>query len=176
MKERKKECVLGFCCCEETPQPKQLFFFFKDLFIIIHKFTVAVFRHPRRGHQISLWVVVSHHMVAGIWTQDLWKSSQCPYPLSHLTSPQRNSYTERFNWAGLQFQKFSPLLLWWKAWQCAGRHGAGGAKSSTSWSAGSCRRLYATLTIAWAFKRPQSLPPQWYTVQQGHTSKQCYSL
>jgi hypothetical protein len=42
------------------------FFFFKDLFIIIHKYTVAVFKHTRRGHQISLWVVVSHHVVAGI--------------------------------------------------------------------------------------------------------------
>jgi hypothetical protein len=38
----------------------------KDLFIIIHKYTVADFRHTRRGRQISLWVVVSHHMVAGI--------------------------------------------------------------------------------------------------------------
>jgi hypothetical protein len=42
------------------------FFFFKDLFIIIHKFTVADFRHTRRGHQISLWVVVSHNVIAGI--------------------------------------------------------------------------------------------------------------
>jgi hypothetical protein len=35
-------------------------------FIIIHKYTAAVFRHTRRGHQISLLVVVSHHVVAGI--------------------------------------------------------------------------------------------------------------
>jgi hypothetical protein len=35
------------------------FFFGKDLFI-------AVFRHTRRGRQISLWMVVSHHVVAGI--------------------------------------------------------------------------------------------------------------
>jgi hypothetical protein len=62
-------------------------FFFKDLFIIIHKYTVAVFICTRRGHQISLQVVVSHHVVAGIWTQDLRKNSQCSYPLSHLTSP-----------------------------------------------------------------------------------------
>jgi hypothetical protein len=52
-------------------------FCFKDLFIITHKYTVAVFRHPRRGCQISLQVVVSHYVVAGIWTQDLRKSSQC---------------------------------------------------------------------------------------------------
>jgi hypothetical protein len=38
----------------------------KDLFIIIHKYTVAVFRHTRRGHHISLQVVVSHHVVVGI--------------------------------------------------------------------------------------------------------------
>jgi hypothetical protein len=37
----------------------------KDLFII-NKYTVAVFRCTRRGHQISLRVVVSHHVVAGI--------------------------------------------------------------------------------------------------------------
>jgi hypothetical protein len=41
-------------------------FFCKDLFIIICKYTVTVFRHPRRGHQISLRMVVSHHVVAGI--------------------------------------------------------------------------------------------------------------
>jgi len=41
------------------------FSFFKDLFII-YEYTVAVFRHIRRGHQISLQMVVSHHVVAGI--------------------------------------------------------------------------------------------------------------
>jgi Na+(H+)/acetate symporter ActP len=35
-------------------------------FIIIRKYTVADFRHTRRGHQISLQMVVSHHVVAGI--------------------------------------------------------------------------------------------------------------
>jgi hypothetical protein len=38
----------------------------KDLFIIISKYTVAVFRRTRRGRQISLQVVSSHHVVAGI--------------------------------------------------------------------------------------------------------------
>jgi hypothetical protein len=33
---------------------------------ILCKYTVAVFRHSRRGSQISLWMVVSHHVVAGI--------------------------------------------------------------------------------------------------------------
>jgi hypothetical protein len=50
--------VLGFV--------KSFFFSPKDLFIIINKYTVAVFRHTRRGRQISLRVVVSHHVVAGI--------------------------------------------------------------------------------------------------------------
>ena len=53
-------------------------FIYKDLLIIIiWNHTVAVFRHTRRGHQISLQMVVRHHVVAGIWTQDLWKSSLC---------------------------------------------------------------------------------------------------
>jgi hypothetical protein len=38
----------------------------RDLFIIIHKYTVADFRRTRRGCQISLQMVVSHHVVAGI--------------------------------------------------------------------------------------------------------------
>jgi hypothetical protein len=36
------------------------------LFIVICKYTVAVFWHTRRGRQISLRMVVSHHVVAGI--------------------------------------------------------------------------------------------------------------
>jgi hypothetical protein len=34
-------------------------------FFYIYEYTVAVFRHPRRGRQISLWMVVNHHVVAG---------------------------------------------------------------------------------------------------------------
>jgi hypothetical protein len=41
-------------------------YFFKIYLFIICKYTVAVFRHSRRGSQISLWMVVSHHVVAGI--------------------------------------------------------------------------------------------------------------
>jgi hypothetical protein len=55
----------------------------KDLFIIIRKYTVAVFKRSRRGHRFSLRMVASHHVVAGIWTQDFQKSSQCSYLLSH---------------------------------------------------------------------------------------------
>jgi len=39
--------------------------FFKMYLFIIYKYTVAVFGHTRRGHQIPLQMVVSHHVVAG---------------------------------------------------------------------------------------------------------------
>jgi hypothetical protein len=42
------------------------YFFLKIYLFIICKYTVAVFRHTRRGHLISLQMVVSHHVVAGI--------------------------------------------------------------------------------------------------------------
>ena len=55
-----------------------IFLIFKKIYLfIICKYTVAVFRHSRRESQISLWTVVSHHVVAGIWTQYIWKNSQC---------------------------------------------------------------------------------------------------
>jgi hypothetical protein len=60
--------VLGLKAGATMPSWK-IFFLKKDLFIylfIICKYTVTVFRHSRRGHQISLWMVVSHHVVAGI--------------------------------------------------------------------------------------------------------------
>jgi hypothetical protein len=42
------------------------FHFLKDLFIL-YDYTFAVFRDTRKGHRISLqMVVVSHHVVAGI--------------------------------------------------------------------------------------------------------------
>jgi hypothetical protein len=37
----------------------------------LYEYTVAVFRHTRRGHQVPLQMVVNHHVVA------FWKSSQC---------------------------------------------------------------------------------------------------
>ena len=52
--------------CPLLPGRNSNFFFLKELFIIITSYTVAVFRCTRRGHQISFWVVVSHHVVAGI--------------------------------------------------------------------------------------------------------------
>jgi hypothetical protein len=48
------------------PINKSLFKKKKIYLFIICKYTVAVLRHSRRGSQISLWMVVSHHVVAGI--------------------------------------------------------------------------------------------------------------
>jgi hypothetical protein len=42
------------------------FFFLKIYLLFICKYTVAVFRHTSRGRQMSLRVVVSHHVVAGV--------------------------------------------------------------------------------------------------------------
>jgi hypothetical protein len=45
--------------------------FLKDLFkkfiylFYVYEYTVAVFRHTRRGHKIPIQMVVSHHVVAG---------------------------------------------------------------------------------------------------------------
>jgi len=41
------------------------FFFLKIYLFIIYKYTVAVFRHTRRGYRIPLQMIVSHHVVAG---------------------------------------------------------------------------------------------------------------
>jgi hypothetical protein len=67
--------------CRRTPWASFFFFMSKSFFLkiylfIICKYTVAVFRHSRRGHQILLQMVVSHHVVPGIWTPDLRKSSR----------------------------------------------------------------------------------------------------
>jgi hypothetical protein len=69
------------------------FFFFLKIYLFIYlfiicKYTVAVFRRTRRGHQISLWVVVSHHVVAGIWTSDLRKSSRVLLPTEPFHQPR----------------------------------------------------------------------------------------
>jgi hypothetical protein len=52
-------------CFSWLAQPLS-FFFLKIYLLIICKYTVAVFRHTRRGSQVLLWMVVSHHVVAGI--------------------------------------------------------------------------------------------------------------
>jgi hypothetical protein len=103
----------------------------KDLFIIINKYIVAVFRHTRKGHWISLQVVVSHHVVAGNWTQDLQKSNQCPYLLSHLTSPRKDYFllTTPMYWStlhcivelhlsGLHKEKLTKIFWWYNEASC----------------------------------------------------------
>ena len=64
----------------------------EDLFIL-YTYAVAVFRHPSRGRQIPLQIVVRHHVVAGIWTQETWRIRQCSKPLSHLSSPSADFLT-----------------------------------------------------------------------------------
>jgi hypothetical protein len=72
-------CTLRLCYLLEKQEKKSLFlvvvchslsthfFFFKKIYLFITcKYTVAVFRHTRRGRQILLQMVVSHHVVAGI--------------------------------------------------------------------------------------------------------------
>jgi hypothetical protein len=62
------------------------FFFLKIYLFIICKYTV---RHSRRGCQILLqMVVVSHHVVAGIWTPDLRKSSRVLLPTEPSHQPR----------------------------------------------------------------------------------------
>ena len=104
--------VLGLKACTSTAQQGSLpfslslflsflsfFLSFSLFYMHTHTHTVAVFWHTRRGSQISLQMVVSHHVIAGIWTQDLWKSSHCSYPLSHLTSPRGPFLFKPLQWA-----------------------------------------------------------------------------
>ena len=41
------------------------FLFLKIYLFILYEYTVAVFRHTRRGHRIPLQMIVSHHVDAG---------------------------------------------------------------------------------------------------------------
>jgi hypothetical protein len=74
--DKKQNIILKMCWVSvHTEEPlftrvSFIFYFLKDLFIILFiiicKYTVAVFRHTKGGHQISLWMAMSHHVVAGI--------------------------------------------------------------------------------------------------------------
>jgi len=78
-----------------------------------------------------------------------------------------NSYKGK-HWvgAGLQFQRFSPLLPWQGAWRHAGSCGAGeGAESSTSQSAIIRQRLRHRALNIWDLKAP----PQWHTASNKAT-------
>jgi hypothetical protein len=65
-KEQPYNCDTGLCTFFDMSLLKAVIGFLKKLFIIICKYTVAIFRGTRRGSQILLRMVVSHHVVAGI--------------------------------------------------------------------------------------------------------------
>jgi hypothetical protein len=48
-----------------------------EKWVILCEYTVGCLQTYQITHMISLQMAVSHHVVAGNWTQDLWKSSQC---------------------------------------------------------------------------------------------------
>jgi hypothetical protein len=86
------------------------------LFLIlfnIFEYTVTVFTHTRRGHQIPLQMVVSHHVVTANWTQDLWKNIQCNSLLSHLSSPSMSILRAMFSLLLPLFVPASSECLWW---------------------------------------------------------------
>lgn len=64
-----------------------LFWWGPGVLFYVCEYTVALFRHTKGGRQISLQMVVSHHVVAGIWTPDLQKSSQVLLPTESSHQP-----------------------------------------------------------------------------------------
>jgi hypothetical protein len=107
-------CLRVFIAVKRHHDQGNSFFFLKIYLFIICKYIVAVFRHSRRGSQISLQVVVSHHVVAGIWTPDLRKSSWVLLPTEPSHQPQGNSYKgQHLIRAGLLVLRFSPLSSTW---------------------------------------------------------------
>jgi hypothetical protein len=72
--------------CATTSQLRPLFFLFVCLFFKIYLFnfmyvsTLSLSSDtPVESIGSPLQMLVSHHVIAGNWTQDLWKSSQCSY-------------------------------------------------------------------------------------------------
>jgi hypothetical protein len=93
------------------------FFLFKIYLLVICKYTVAVFRHSRRGSQISLQMVVSHHVVAGIWTPDLRKSSRVLLPTSPWwffnNNPEKAIQCWVGSWVIIQTLRMIYVLVTW---------------------------------------------------------------
>ena len=54
-----------FCLCYRPQAFFPFYFFKKNYLFYVYEYTDTVFRHTRRGHQIPLQVVGSHHVVAG---------------------------------------------------------------------------------------------------------------
>jgi hypothetical protein len=114
------------------------FFFFKIYLFIICKYTVAVLRHSRRGSQISLRMVVSHHVVAGIWTPDLWKSSRVLLPTEPSHQPKCLLFNRTFSGLHLKVANSCPTILL-NAIYSRGRGSAGeGLPGCTSMWAWAC--------------------------------------
>jgi hypothetical protein len=53
------------------------FVILKDLFSLCMWVHCSCLHTSQRRHQIPLQMIVSHHVVSGNWTQDLWMNSQC---------------------------------------------------------------------------------------------------
>jgi hypothetical protein len=88
------------------------FFFLKIYLFIICKYTVAVFRHSRWGRQILLQMVVNHHVVAGIWTPDLRKSSRVLLPTEPSHQPPKRVLLSLLVICHLKLRwKYSNLLV-----------------------------------------------------------------
>ena len=108
--------ILGFHCCEEKPWPRQLLFFLRFIYYI-SKYTVAVFRHMRRGHQISSRMLWANMWLLGFELRTFWRA------VSALNSwaiflAQGNSYNGNLLIGdSLQFQRSS--LLSWMVWSIA---------------------------------------------------------
>jgi hypothetical protein len=53
-------CTYDLCCSGWSTHSGT------KIYLLLYISTLSVFRHTRKGRQISLWVVVSHHVVGGI--------------------------------------------------------------------------------------------------------------
>jgi hypothetical protein len=80
----------------------------------LYEYTVTVFRYSRRGHQIPLQMVVSHHVVAGNWTSsgraisafNHWAISPAPASLPIIVVC---SFTFFFFFCDTQLHSYSTL-------------------------------------------------------------------
>ena len=80
---------------------------------------------------------------------------------------QGNSYKgQHLIGAGFQVLRFSPFSSWQEAWQSAGRHGAGGAVRSTSYSEGKQNTGFQAARQRVSKPTPIVI----HFLQQGHTS------
>jgi hypothetical protein len=67
IKKSKQTQQVGRMICTSNPMTQKaqaVFFILRFILFMICKYAVAVFRYTRRGHLISLQMVVSYHVVA----------------------------------------------------------------------------------------------------------------